>query len=284
MAERGHTFATKEQQEEAERFTIDSAFMIAHERALETERGDQALVKDPFARQLAGEKGAQLSDSFGMYFKPLGFKEWPEFHKTWTVVRSKYIDDLIDNLATEGCGLHMVNLGAGVDTRVLRLESYRHFSASYEVELEAQNEAKVATFATLEATPKCPQVLVSVNLLDASALASALAAKGFDQTKPSVFLAEGLIQYLKGDEAGFISSVSSVAASGSTLILQYWDNAGKDGSTMGISRSSLENWLTEGGWSDFRNNMFGDEVLNYGRFKADEEPNPGFSFMVCKKA
>jgi methyltransferase (TIGR00027 family) len=220
MAERGHTFATKEQQEEAERFTIDSAFMIAHERALETERGDQALVKDPFARQLAGEKGAQLSDSFGMYFKPLGFKEWPEFHKTWTVVRSKYIDDLIDNLATEGCGLHMVNLGAGVDTRVLRLESYRHFSASYEVELEAQNEAKVATFATLEATPKCPQVLVSVNLLDASALASALAAKGFDQTKPSVFLAEGLIQYLKGDEAGFISSVSSVAASGSTLSLQ----------------------------------------------------------------
>lgn len=287
MAERVQTFETEKELEEAKAFTSDSALMIAHERALETERGEGALVKDPYARQMAGEKGPRLSEEFGLHFAALGFREWPEFHKTWTVVRSKYIDDAISGLATEGCGLQMVNLGAGMDTRVLRLECYQNLSASYEVELEAQNKAKAVIFASLEATPMCPQLLVSVDLLDASALASGLAAKGFDQTKPSIFLAEGLIQYLKGEEPRFISNVSSVAASGSTLILQYLDSTSIPEDSpfkAGIKRSDLESMLAVDGWTDFRNNIFGDEVLDYGRFKADESPNPFFSFLVCSKA
>lgn len=273
--------------EEAKAFTSDSALMIAYERMLETDRGESALVNDPFARQLAGEKGPALSAEFGQAFPYFGFKDWPEFHQTWTVVRSKFIDDTINSLATEGCGLQLVNMGAGMDTRALRLDSYRRLSASYEVDLEAMNKSKAVIFSSLKATPLCRQALISVDLLDSSALASGLAAESFDPSKPSILLAEALIQYLSGEEERFISSFSSIAAPGSTLILQYLDKAGlpSEGPIQsGFTRSELESWLTKGGWSEFCYNIYGDEVLNYGRFKAGEDPNPCFSFVVCKKA
>ena len=48
----------------------------------------------------------------------------------WTVVRTKFIDDLLSEVAVP----QMVNLGAGVDTRAFRLSAYKRFKASYEVD------------------------------------------------------------------------------------------------------------------------------------------------------
>lgn len=50
--------------------------------------------------------------------------------EVWTVVRTKFIDDL---LATVDVA-QMVNLGAGVDTRAYRLDAFKRFRASYEVD------------------------------------------------------------------------------------------------------------------------------------------------------
>jgi hypothetical protein len=63
-----------------EAFTNDSAFMIAYERAIETETEptETRLVNDPFARMLAGDKGQDLSDSFGVTMAPK-FGLWPDF-------------------------------------------------------------------------------------------------------------------------------------------------------------------------------------------------------------
>ena len=51
--------------------------------------------------------------------------------EVWTVVRTKFIDDLLSTVH----GIpQMVNLGAGVDTRPYRLDAYKQFRASYEVD------------------------------------------------------------------------------------------------------------------------------------------------------
>ena len=105
--------------EAREAFTNDSAFMIAYERAIETEnRIETPLICDPFARLLTGGggggaennnnddnnddndncKGKELSDLFGINASKQ-FNLWPDFHKQWTAVRTKFIDDHICKLS-----------------------------------------------------------------------------------------------------------------------------------------------------------------------------------------
>ena len=45
--------------------------------------------------QAAG-KGESLSAAFEAYATPFGFPDWPDFHRTWTAVRTKFIDDRIE--------------------------------------------------------------------------------------------------------------------------------------------------------------------------------------------
>jgi len=258
-------------------FANDSALMIAHERALETETGETALIQDPYARLLAGKKGPDLSDKFGQACGQFQFEDWPEFHKQWTVVRTKFIDDKINALATSGCGLQMVNLGAGLDTRVFRLDSCQHLTTSYEIDMESANVLKQDILKKLDATARCPQVLVTANLLNEGSLADGLAQAGFDTSKPAIFLAEGLIQYLPGKQQEFLKSVSELASAGSTLVLQFLEHE------MILSQAKLLELLEPAGWSAFQFNQFGDDVLNYGRYKEGFPPNHMFSFLVCTK-
>ena len=53
----------------------------------------------PSSRQ-ATDKGEGLSKAFEDYAAPFGFADWPQFHKTWTAVRTRFIDDCIRNLVT----------------------------------------------------------------------------------------------------------------------------------------------------------------------------------------
>ena len=160
------TTATSEKKsvsEAREAFTNDSAFMIAYERAIETEKKGNAecLVDDPFARMLAGDKGKDLSDGFGVGMAPK-FGLWTDFHKQWTVVRTKFIDDHITRIVSETSEtdgkpkLQSLNLGAGLDTRSLRLKGMEKIAASYEVDMEAINGPKADLFEAIGAGSEHP--------------------------------------------------------------------------------------------------------------------------------
>ena len=151
-------------------FTNDSAFMIAYERGLETERGPDALIVDLFASKLAGDKGKALSDTFGEKSAP-AFGLWEDFHKVWTVVRTKFIDDHLRRVAEETKGVQFVNVGAGLDTRCFRLDFAPSFSKAFEIDMEEINVPKKEIFAALEMKPLCKEhKLVSVDLKIAGAL------------------------------------------------------------------------------------------------------------------
>lgn len=262
-------------------FTNDSAMMIAYERSLESSRPD-ALFQDPFAKALAGTKGETLSESFGGNCTMFEFADWNEFHKMWTAVRTKFIDDNVTALANSGKFQQLVNLGAGMDTRAYRLEAYKAFTiGSFEVDMEVINQNKVTVFKDILGNPSahCPVVNVTLDFLDKDkTLATELSAP-FDALKPTLFLSEGLIMYLGADgKIKFLHDVSAVASSGSVFILQFMDNE------HALTKEEAEKTLTELGWGEFEFCKYGEEKLNFGRFPTDKfEPKASFSFVVCKK-
>lgn len=275
-------------------FTNDSAMMIAYERDLESSRPD-ALFQDPFAKALAGSKGETLSEAFGANCEQFEFPDWAEFHKTWTAVRTKFIDDAVSNVANMGECKQLVNLGAGMDTRAYRLECYKAFEVgSFEVDMEVINQNKATVFKDFlsSPSPKCSVVNVTLDFLDEDkTLATELGAP-FDATKPSVFVSEGLIMYLgSSGKLKLLRDMSAVAALGSVFILQYMDPSESEAAKanpavlqFGLSADEATRTLTELGWRDFEISKFGDEKLNFGRFPVDRfKPSASFSFLICKK-
>ena len=48
-------------------------------------------------------------------------------------------------------------------------------------------------------------------------------------------------------------------------------------------KADLKFELEAGGWCNLMFNQFGDDQLNYNRFKKGYEPSAAFSFVVCSK-
>lgn len=270
-------------------FTNDSAMMIAWERSLESARPD-ALFHDPFAAALASNKGEALSEGFGANAALFGLTDWPEFHKTWTSVRTKYIDDTVTRHASTGRFRQLVNLGAGMDTRAYRLPCYAAFTnGTFDVDMEVVNGNKTKIFAEYLGAPKAHSGSVhNVNLdflSEETSLAAVLGAiEAFDESQPTVFICEGLIMYLGAEgKTKLIRDVSAVAAPGSVLVLQFMEDA-KNNAPQALSTEEAKQRLGEGGWDELQFSRFGDESLNFGRFPtARFPPNAGFSFVVAVK-
>ncbi len=88
----------------------DTARWVALYRAMESERPD-ALFHDPYARRLAGERGAQILNAMP---KALTWA-WP------MIVRTAVMDELIlRTISRDGADV-VINLAAGLDTRPYRL-------------------------------------------------------------------------------------------------------------------------------------------------------------------
>lgn len=275
-------------------FTNDSAMMIAYERAIETKRPD-ALFQDPLAEALAGSKGESLSTNFENMCGVFEFEGWPTFHKTWVAVRTRYIDDRVDELAARGDILQCVNLGAGMDTRPYRLEAYRAFTRGViDVDMAVINEGRNKIFSEVlgVSSAYCEVGTLDLDFLDAEkTLATELPNAGFDATKPTLFLSEGLIMYLgTTGKAKLLADVSAVAAPGSVFVLQFMDATGSKAAeanpeamknALSVDEATRE--LTKHGWIDLEFCMFGDDGLSYGRYPDQFKPSAAFSFCVCRK-
>lgn len=93
--------------ESAIRNVSDTALWVAVYRAQESERKDP-LFYDPYARQLAGERGEEIA-------KQVKMPGWP------IVVRTQLLDELILKAVEEDGFDTVLNLAAGLDTRPYRL-------------------------------------------------------------------------------------------------------------------------------------------------------------------
>lgn len=132
--------------------------------------------------------------------------------------RVREIDQELERALSEGAR-QVVILGAGFDTRAFRMRALASADV-FEVDHPATQGFKARRAATV---PGLAKSLRFVTLdFEREALGPALAAAGFDSTKPSVWIWEGVVMYLSDSAlAETLRSIATLSASGSRLLLQY---------------------------------------------------------------
>ncbi|MGH9476363.1 MAG: class I SAM-dependent methyltransferase [Terriglobales bacterium] len=162
------------------RTVSDTALWVAVYRAQESERPD-ALFHDPFARLLAGERGARIAASATLLSK----HAWSMVERTWIM------DRLVLQEVAAGADL-VVNLAAGLDTRPYRLALPAGLRW-VEVDLPPLLEYKESILA--DATPRCRLERVRCDLADGAARGALFERLG-SESRRAVILTEGLLIYL----------------------------------------------------------------------------------------
>ena len=174
-------------EESAIRNVSDTALWVALYRAMESERPD-ALFYDPYARQLAGERGERI-------LKQVRMPGWP------IVVRTQLLDELILKAVEEDGFDTVLNLAAGLDTRPYRLAlptTLRWVEADLAPMIEYKNAA------LKDAKCFCRLERHAVDLADSAARRALFTRVGSAADKVLV-LTEGLLIYLDEPEVKTLS-------------------------------------------------------------------------------
>jgi methyltransferase (TIGR00027 family) len=168
--------------EPAIRNVSDTALWVAVFRAEESERPDP-LFYDPYARTLAGERGAEIA-------KQVAMPGWP------IVVRTVALDEMILKAVEEDGFDTVLNLAAGLDTRPYRL-ALPATLRWIEVDLPGMVEYKRT--ALKDAKCFCRLERYAVDLSDLEARRALFAKVGAAADKVLV-VTEGLLIYLDPEE------------------------------------------------------------------------------------
>lgn len=169
----------------------DTAYLVAMYRALESERAD-ALFDDPYARTLAGGKGAMLVEVLG------------EKEKITNAIalRTRLIDEQIEKLVQSKKIDTVLNLAAGLDTRPYRLNlpsSLRWIEVDFP-EIITEKEQKLQG-----ATPVCTLERIKLDITD-TYLRKRLFAEITKSCKQALVITEGLLSYLPEPQVASIAA------------------------------------------------------------------------------
>lgn len=163
----------------------DTARWVALYRAIESERSD-AHFRDPWARQLAGDRGAEIARTLPRFRSGL----WP------LVVRTCLFDELIvRTLARDGADT-VVNLAAGLDARPWRM-TLPPGLRWYDVDLPAILRHKAGALSGH--APACRYEPVTQDLTRRAERRALFERIGAD-SRQAVVLSEGLLIYLPETE------------------------------------------------------------------------------------
>jgi len=181
--------------------SVSTAKWIAAARARESARPDR-LFDDPFAAALAGQAG----------FEMLARSEAASGgENVFLPIRTRYFDDLLARVAAD----QVVLPGAGMDTRAYRLP-LPDGTQVFELDRADVLEEKERILAEAGAVARSARHAIDVDLTDA--WTEELLAAGFEPGRRSIWIAEGLLFYLGGDEVrSLLENARSLAATGSVF-------------------------------------------------------------------
>jgi methyltransferase (TIGR00027 family) len=162
----------------------DTALWVAVYRARETER-QGALLQDPFARKLGGERGEQIAKGMEAGQR----HEWP------FIARTLRFDQIVTQQVKLGTDM-VVNLAAGLDTRPYRMDLPSSLKW-VEVDLPAMIDYKEEVLAGDK--PRCVLERVRMDLADIAGRRALFQRLGRNAGKALV-LTEGLLVYLAREE------------------------------------------------------------------------------------
>jgi methyltransferase (TIGR00027 family) len=180
-----------------------TGLLVAAMRAVESARPD-ALFTDPFAERLAGDEGRRL------LAEAAANTEQPSAP---IVVRTRFFDEALLRAQADGVS-QLVILAAGMDARAFRLP-WRSGVGVYEVDQPHMIETKAERLGG--AQPRSRRVAVGVDLADD--WPKALKEQGFNPSSRTVWLIEGLLQYIDTSAVDLVfARVDGLSAPGSVLL------------------------------------------------------------------
>ncbi|MBO0677036.1 SAM-dependent methyltransferase [Mycolicibacterium sp. S2-37] len=133
------------------------------------------------------------------------------------VCRKRFIDDVLQ-AALPDIGAVVV-LGAGLDTRAYRFAPHTD-AAFYEVDLPVNTSRKRAVVDRVFGGPPATVHLVDVDF-ERDDLTAALADHGYRADRPTLFIWEGVTQYLSAEAVEATFTTLRGAAAGSMLVFTY---------------------------------------------------------------
>jgi methyltransferase (TIGR00027 family) len=134
------------------------------------------------------------------------------------VCRTRYIDDVIQRCIEEGV-TSVINLGAGLDTRGLRLSSLSRVTY-YEVDSADIMRYKQIKMLALQGSLPHHLCLVSVDFQKQSVEAQ-LRTEGWKSEEKTLFILEGVIQYITPKAFHNLLTLVSHAAEESSVMFTY---------------------------------------------------------------
>ena len=178
-----------------------SARMIAGLRAMEQDRPeDTRLFNDPYANAVADTHGRILAQRICLVAP-----------QTQLMVssRTRHLDEAIESFH-QGKPCQVVNIGAGLDTRFVRLELPRG-SRLYELDLPLMLEACATQIATLAANSNILRIQVPIDLRAHDISEQLRRSDGFNPAMQTFIVWEGGSMYFdKDDTARILRSIAKI--------------------------------------------------------------------------
>ena len=202
-----------------------TAVMVALARAAETASADP-LIRDQFAEPLVSTPElASVREQVAAWWAGPDADDDPDFtvdshHMiNYQAVRTHFFDAYFADAAAAGIR-QVVIVAAGLDSRAYRL-GWPAGTTVYEIDLPKVLEYKAETLAAHGATPVVDRRPVPVDLRND--WPQALRDAGFDATRPTSWLAEGLLPFLPAaaQEAMF-ASIDKLSGSGSRAAVEIF--------------------------------------------------------------
>jgi methyltransferase (TIGR00027 family) len=248
-----------------------TAVGVARVRALETAR-ENPLFRDPLALAFATAGGLGLASP-----PPEPGDEAARRRRLGVVfsiiIRTKFLDDLLDAAAAAGVR-QVVLLGAGMDSRAFRTD-WPEGTRLFEVDTAEPLDFKASVLRQERAVPRCERITVPVDLRED--WPAALAAAGHDRTRPTAWIAEGLLIYLPEEAVErLVALVGEQSAPGSRMgltlgsrgVVERFGADAAPGSAASMWVSEMPDdpvgWLSGHGW-DAEAYTLRERAAAYGR-------------------
>ena len=204
-----------------------TATLVAAGRALATKQPNP-LINDPYADALV--KAVGLESCNRMADGALNGDVDPQLDTRHIceriAVRTRYFDGFFGEAGKAGIRQAVI-LASGLDTRAYRLD-WAAGTVVFEIDQPQVIEFKTVTLADLGATPTAEWRTVRIDLR--GDWPKALRASGFDPTRPTAWIAEGLLMYLPPEaQDQLLDTITALSAPGSQLATDDIDAAAMSG-------------------------------------------------------
>ena len=147
--------------------------------------------------------------------------------RTSAIARTRLIDDIVSQSLREGAH-QLVILGAGFDCRFYRLPG-THYATAFEVDYPATISAKLLRLRKLIGQLPANIRFVEIEF-GRQSLAEALQQKTFDRGRPTVFIWEGVTNYLSAEAVDTVVRFVAGCGAGTQLVFTYVHRSALDGS------------------------------------------------------